>query len=187
MAPVPGLEALPVSLLAEPINWLFAEHYRHRQLCALIEGIGSATVLPTDQIEQVIAFLQRDMALHVIDEEDDLFPLLRRRCDPEDNLGQTLGILSAEHSRDLHEARRLIDRLHQALQSERPLGNDPAARRQLLDFANHERRHIALENAIVLPIARLRLSRLDLEGLSRRMAARRGLDAGPAEPAGSAA
>ncbi len=45
----------------------------------------------------------------------------------------------------------------------------------LTRFASHVRRHLAAENAILLPIARARLTRRDLQNLSRQMRARRGL------------
>ena len=56
--------------------------------------------------------------------------------------------------------------LHHLLREEDPVWAD-VLRRDL--------RHLALENAVVLPIARLRLSAEDLLALSRRLAARRGL------------
>ena len=40
-----GIEPLPPELIHEPLNWLFAEHYRHRQLCQLIERVGNATTV----------------------------------------------------------------------------------------------------------------------------------------------
>lgn len=176
----PVIEAIPAALLAEPLNWLFAEHYRHRQLCALIERIGSASLLLHEEIDEALAFLRRDLPIHVIDEEDDLFPLLRRRCSPDDDLGRTLGILSAEHRQDMDASARLIEIMQEALRTGRPPGGDLEAKRRFTDFAAQECRHIALENAVVLPIARLRLTAHDLAGLSRRMAARRGLAVFPA-------
>lgn len=183
----PLIEPVPTSLLAEPLSWLFAEHYRHRQLCALIERIGTASVVLRDEMGEALAFLRHDLPLHVIDEEDDLFPLLRRRCGPEDELGRTLGILSADHRKDMDAAAILTALMEEALRTGRPPGGDLEARRRFVDFANQERRHIALENAIVLPIARLRLTPDDLAGLSRRLAARRGLVAPAAPPSGAAA
>lgn len=181
------IEPMPATLLAEPLNWLFAEHYRHRELCALLERIASATLLLREETEEALAFLRRDMALHIVDEEDDLFPLLRRRCDPEDDLSRTLGILSADHSRDLDLSALLMERMEAALKSGRPVGADRADRRLFEEFAAQERRHIALENAVVLPIARLRLKPADLQGLSRRMAARRGMATVPGTAPRSAA
>jgi hemerythrin-like domain-containing protein len=169
------IEPLPPELIHEPLNWLFAEHYRHRQLCQLIERVGTATVLLADEAREILAFLRHDMPLHVIDEEDDLFPLLRRRCQPADELDAMLGALSAEHHDDLDRSRALIAALEQALADGRSPGRDRESRRLFTDFAQHERRHIALENAVVLPIARLRLTAADLRSLSIRLAARRGV------------
>jgi hemerythrin-like domain-containing protein len=45
----------------------------------------------------------------------------------------------------------------------------------LTSFAGHVRRHLVAENAILLPIARARLTRADLARLSAHMRARRGL------------
>ena len=177
LAPAPPgrtIEALPAGLLGEPLTWLFAEHYRHRQLCSLVERVGTATVLLRDEVEEALNFLRFDLPLHIIDEEDDLFPLLRRRCTAEDELGKALGALSADHREDIEAAARLIDLMERALESGDPPGGNLADRRHFKEFASRERRHIALENAVVLPIARLRLTPADLLNLARRMAARRG-------------
>ena len=181
MSKSPRIEPLPAELVHEPLNWLFAEHYRHRQLCQLIERVGAATILLRDEVHEILAFLRHDMPLHVIDEEDDLFPLLRRRCQPADELDAVLGALSAEHHDDLDRSRTLIAALEQALADGQAPGHDREIRRLFTDFALHERRHIALENAVVLPIARLRLTAADLRSLSVRLAARRGVLLDPVE------
>lgn len=169
------IEPLPPELVHEPLNWLFAEHYRHRQLCQLIERVGNATVLLRDEAQEILDFLRHDLPLHVIDEEDDLFPLLRRRCQPADELDAVLGALAAEHRDDLEHAVTLIAVLDRALAAGQAPGHDLETQRLFTEFAQQERRHIALENAVVLPIARLRLTALDLRSLSTRMAARRGV------------
>lgn len=175
MSQTPQIEPLPAGLVHEPLNWLFAEHYRHRQLCRLIERVGTATILLREEVEEILAFLRQDMALHIIDEEEDLFPLLRRRCLPEDELGPLLGALSAEHRDDIEQTQTLSTLLERALIEGQPPGHDLETQRLFTDFALHERRHIALENAVILPIARLRLTPQDLHALSTRMAARRGV------------
>jgi len=181
MSQIPRIEPLPPELVHEPLNWLFAEHYRHRQLCQLIERVGVATVLLDEEAREILAFLRHDMPLHVIDEEDDLFPLLRRRCQPTDELDAVLGALSAEHRDDLQQARAVVTALEQALGGGGAPGFDRETRRLFTDFAQHERRHIAVENAVVLPIARLRLTAADLRSLSVRLAARRGVLLDPVE------
>lgn len=169
------IEPLPPELVHEPLNWLFAEHYRHRQLCQLIERVGTATVLLREEAQEILTFLRHDMPLHVIDEEDDLFPLLRRRCQATDELDTVLGALSAEHRDDLEHARGVIASLEAALANGHSPARDRETRRLFTDYAMHERSHIALENAVVLPIARLRLTAADLKSLSTRLAARRGI------------
>ena len=175
MSQTPQIEPLPAELVHEPLNWLFAEHYRHRQLCRLIERVGTATVLLREEADEILTFLRREMPLHVIDEEEDLFPLLRRRCLPEDELGALLGALSADHHDDQERASALVTVLEKAVADGIAPGHDRESRCLFTDFAMLERRHIALENAVVLPIARLRLTDADLQALSRRMAARRGV------------
>lgn len=182
------IEPMPQALLHEPLDWLFAEHYRHRQLCSLIERVATATAPLRDETAEIIDFLRFELPLHVIDEEEDLFPLLRRRCLSEDEVDKVLGVLSADHKADIVNAAGLRDLLQQALEAGRPPGMEPEHRRLMLAFAGGERRHIALENAVVLPIARLRLRPDDLRRLSLRLAARRGVVLGPApaETAGAA-
>lgn len=169
------IEPIPPALMAEPLNWLFAEHYRHRHYCSLIEQIAAAAVVPHEDIQATLGFLRRDLPLHIVDEEDDLFPLLRRRCQPEDELDLALGKLSADHRDDIDAVAQLVEVLEAALRQERPVSDDPQAQQLLTAFVARERSHIALENAVVLPIARLRLTQEDLDLFSRRMAARRGL------------
>uniref|UniRef100_B0SVA6 Hemerythrin-like domain-containing protein n=1 Tax=Caulobacter sp. (strain K31) TaxID=366602 RepID=B0SVA6_CAUSK len=174
------IEAIPLHLLAEPIEWFFAEHYRHRQACKMIEEIAAAMVFDGPRVAALIEFLDHDLPLHVIDEEEDFFPLLRRRCEAGDDVERVLGMLSAEHRADVVQAGAVRDHLQACLEHQRAPGLDPVQRKAMIAFAAQERRHLGLENAIVLPIARLRLTPEDLTVLGRRLAARRGrlLEAG---------
>lgn len=176
------IEPMPKELMHEPLDWLFAEHYRHRQLCTLIERVATASLLLRDETAEIIDFLRYELPLHIIDEEEDLFPLLRRRTQPEDELDKVLGVLSADHKADAVNAANLRDLLEAALRTGVPPGHTPENRRLMLAFAAGERRHIALENAVILPIARLKLGPDDLRKLALRLAARRGVVLGSARP-----
>lgn len=180
MTTTPRIEAIPLALLGEPLEWFFAEHYRHRQACKMIEEVAAAMVFDAARIAELIDFLSHDLPLHVIDEEEDFFPLLRRRCLAEDDIEAVLGMLSAEHRADVVQAGAVRGHLQACLEGQRAPGLDPVQRKAMIAFAVQERRHLGLENAIVLPIARLRLTKNDLTTLGRRLAARRGrlLDAG---------
>jgi iron-sulfur cluster repair protein YtfE (RIC family) len=167
------IEAIPLHSLAEPIEWFFAEHYRHRQACKLIEDVAAAMVFDGPMLTVLIGFLDHDLPLHVLDEEEDFFPLLLRRCELGDDVERVLGMLSAEHRADAVQAGAVRDHLQACLERQCAPGLDPAQRKAMIAFAVQERRHLGLENAIVLPIARLRLTADDLLSLGGRLAARR--------------
>jgi len=169
------IEEIPRDLLSAPLDWFFAEHYRHRQFCRLMNEVAAAHVFDEERVAGLVQFLRQDLAVHIIDEEQDLFPLLRRRAEPEDAVEHVLGRLSVEHKADAEQARQLRACLEACLAARRAPGMDPSARKALQAFAAQELHHLALENAVVLPIARLRLTPKDLEGMSRRLAARRGI------------
>ncbi|MDP1631234.1 MAG: hemerythrin domain-containing protein [Caulobacter sp.] len=171
----PEMETLPLALLAEPLEWFFAEHYRHRQACRLMEHAAGTHVFDAELLVQLLDFVRNELAVHVIDEEEDLFPLLRRNALPEDDIERVLGLLSAEHRLDLNQAASLAEHLESCLNQKAAPGLVPTCRDTLRAFASQELRHLALENAVVLPIARLRLSPADIRGLSQRLAARRGV------------
>lgn len=169
------IEDIPRELLSEPLDWFFAEHFRHRLFCRLVNDVAVAHVFDGERVTKLVEFLKNDLPLHIIDEEQDLFPLLRRRALPEDEVEKVLGLLSAEHRADAAQAHDVRDRLEDCLARQSAPGMNPETRKALQGFASQELRHLALENAVVLPIARLRLGKRDLDGLSRRLAARRGI------------
>ncbi|MFZ5719174.1 MAG: hemerythrin domain-containing protein [Pseudomonadota bacterium] len=169
------IEDIPRDLINEPLEWFFAEHYRHRQACRMMTEVAAAHVFDGERITALVEFIRNDLALHIIDEEEDLFPLLRRRTLPEDEIEDVLGRLSAEHKSDAVCAQVVRDHLEACLGRQVAPGMVAEARKAMQDFASQELQHLALENAVVLPIARLRLTAKDLKGMSRRLAARRGM------------
>lgn len=173
----------PDDLLTDPIAWFFAEHQRHRQFCDLMQRASMATTYDEEVIRWLLDFVVHELALHVLDEEEDLFPLLRARAQPEDKLEKVLGRLSNEHATDLTRAVAVRHHLETCLRQWIPIGRNNVRRRALEAFAVHERGHLALENAVVLPIARLRLTDRDLLDLSNRLAIRRGIARRPARRA----
>lgn len=163
-------KAPPDNLLREPLEYIFAEHFRQRVLCGVINEMAVAEALDEEMTQIIPVFLRRDFGLHVLDEEEDLFPLLRRRAEPEDRIGDVLNDLSAEHAADKLDAVELCAVLE---------GSEDAPKQWpelFARFAANERHHLALENAIVLPLARVRLTADDLLRLGRNMATRRGVE-----------
>lgn len=171
----PTIPEIPRTLIRQPLDWFIAEHYRHRQFCALMHELAASVVFEAEPVGELIDFLRHELGRHLTDEEEDLFPLLRKRALPEDDVDQVLSRLCAEHKGDLAHGHAMRSHLERCLETRTAPGLDPAASLALDAFATQELRHLALENAVVLPLARLRLTARDLRGLSRGLAGRRGL------------
>lgn len=164
-----------MALLDRPLDYLLSDHHRQRVLCALCDELARSDAFDGDRAGEVVAHVSLDFALHVIDEEQDLFPLLRRRATVADGIEPILGQLSGEHARDESLAETIVDGLRAAAASSTGPPS-PELRAALRAFARTQRQHLALENATVMPLARQRLTALDLAGLAARMAARRGIE-----------
>ncbi len=169
-------EQPPVVLLRSPIDYIFADHFRHRAFCKIIDDIAGDETADMQMIAAAIRFLETDFGPHVVDEEEGLFPLLRQRAAPEDRIEDVLGQLSQDHADDEKDAAAIVTGLAGILEARGEYPGGPAFRNLLAHFAAHERRHMTIENAIVLPLARARLKPEDLLDLGKRMAARRGAE-----------
>ncbi|HMA14803.1 MAG: hemerythrin domain-containing protein [Bacteroidota bacterium] len=165
----PQIEPPALALLNDPIDFFFAEHFRQRTVCNLLELLAAAESLDQAMAGEVLSFLKHDLSLHVQDEEEDLFPLLRRRCLPEDAIERVLAALTAEHAADRLLAETMVSGLQHALRGKASVVSRTRLRAAMRDFARNERRHLALENAVMLPLARRRLTDRDLTMLTVRM------------------
>ena len=114
---------------------------------------------------------------HTADEEESLFPRLRRLRTPE--IAAVLAkvdSLEEEHScADRHHAE--VDRLGQLWLQQGHLCTEDAARFSALvnQLSDLYRRHIGMEDREVFPFAAAALSAVDREAIGGEMAARRGL------------
>jgi hemerythrin-like domain-containing protein len=167
------IEPISPALLGDPLDFFFAEHFRQRELCNLLEGMARADRLDRGLATEIVTFLRHDLVLHVQDEEEDLYPMMRRRCPPEDEIERVFTALTAEHAGGRQLAERMSAGLEAALREGQPIAAQAELREAMVEFAHSERRHLALENAVVLPLARRRLTPKDLEAMAARMRARR--------------
>jgi len=166
----------------DPLDLIARDHARHRQFCAELERLARAVIPDRHLARALLLHLRTDPALRVADAVAGLFPLLRGRAAPEDDIGPLLDRLEADH-----EAATLQRRAVLALLWRIGLGYLPGKDRRamMLDFAERERRHLIVETAIVLPLARARLTRTDRIALHQCMSGRRGfLPEGFADTAG---
>ncbi|MEP2683631.1 MULTISPECIES: hemerythrin domain-containing protein [Alphaproteobacteria] len=164
-------------LLDRPLDFLVEDHLRERQICAVIDSLATTATLDRTHVLCVLRFLNEELNVHLRDEVEDLFPLLVARCLPEDAVENAITRVRVDHD----EALRLLPDVRASLSTCLDTGSalSQEERKVLTRFAGHVRGHLVAENAILLPIARVRLTRADLRTLSRHMRSRRGLPERP--------
>lgn len=169
-----GLSPTDPRLIGDPLEFIAADHLRIRAMCGELDRLAGAAHVSADEAAEMLSFLTEELPLLVADEDEDLLPLLMRRSTPEDDMPRLKVRLDHEHARIVANLPEVIETF-EALAGAGGEISDLMVYR-LGDFAGQIRRHLILENAVMLPFARLRLTEQDLETLTRRMLARRGLD-----------
>jgi hemerythrin-like domain-containing protein len=171
----PSTESLPENLFREPIDCLYAEHFRLQTVCDRLDQLASED--GTDGVRQIahaiIAYLEQELPRHIADEED-LLPLLRIRCEPADDIDTALAALDHEHRNETHLCEALFPQMRR-LAAGPPQEQLAEIRGQLSAISGSIRRHLAREEHLILPLARRRLLPSDMCVIGRRMAARRGI------------
>jgi len=170
---LPLVEVMPSSLLDEPLAYIFADHVRQRMICSALRRFALSGKVDRREADTVVTFLSHDVPLDHEDEEMDLFPAVRRRALREDNLGVVFARLLEDHRRALSVVDKIVAEL--SVRSAEVVQVSSAARELMQAYASSEGGHQAIENGIVLAIARIRLTRGDLGAMARGMKARRGV------------
>lgn len=154
----------------DPLDWILKEHERQKQLCANLEKIADdlPSAVESDLVSEVLVYLRTELPAHIRDEEDYLFPLLARRVLPEDGFETIRSQLHSEHVTDECYALELSDALDEIAHGRKPTNPNTLGHMLRACFESH-RRHLAWENAVVLPLARRRLTENDLETLATDM------------------
>ena len=168
----PIVEPLPVSLLDEPLEYIFADHYRQRRVTAALRRIAEEGRAGRAEAAKIAGFLQGDLQLHHADEDEGLFPAVRQRAAPADELGDVLSRLSLDHQQTAEAVAALLAAL---TADGDPITFSSDAREAMRSYARREQRHLAIENGIVMVIARRRLTAHDIRRISQGMKARRGV------------
>lgn len=157
---------------ADALEFILFEHLKHREMCSALDSLAESRSYDAAQIAKLADFIRVDLTMHILDEQD-LFDLLRARCDPEDQIEAALDRFDREHEddRDLSAQVRIF--LYTASATATPLGEIPGAIAAVRAFAQSQRRHMMLENAVLIPLARRRFSADDVTTLGKRFAERR--------------
>ncbi len=175
--PPPAFEPLDLRLLARPLEFIIGEHYRLRAALTQLDWLSCGNIGEGRRklANALLRYFTEDYPLHVGDEETDFFPLLRQRCADDATFIASLGTLAAEHREDVVRLSAVVAGLRQLAEAGQrdEVQEDFAARARAHTEAL--RRHIAWENAVLMPVARRRLQASDLRRLTHRFAARRGV------------
>lgn len=160
--PVPGANASTCQL-PDPLGILREEHALQNELCDLLEAIADGLPHQFDQALALVSvsILETGMPGHMRLEEEALFPLLRRRVPESHSLQSALECLEHEHDRDGASLIEIVDALRSAMESG-SVANPDMLGYMLRGFFDSQRRHIAWEEAVVLPAARDVLTAQDL-------------------------
>lgn len=173
----PFMERIPDNVLLEPIDYIFADHCRQADMCEALRGFAAQHVNSVPDLntaEKILQCLDVDLSLHIVDEEMDLFPRLRARALPEDHFPDLLRLLRKEHERDRALSDTVRNGLARIVQGE-ALKNPEQFRRAAMTLAASHVSHLNWENAVILPLARKRLTPDDLKAMGRTMASRRSI------------
>lgn len=170
-----GRAPIDPTAFPSPIDFLYAEHERQLSACALLDRLVHNPRHGADaaELEALHRFLVRELPLHVADEEQDLFPMLRRRCPDSDDVEEICELLKREHDTDNTLYGDLIRNLEAVITGH--AFDDPSQfMMNAFAFSETQRRHLSWENTVVLPRAVRHLTEEDCAELARRIAERRG-------------
>lgn len=167
-----GLAPCNPATFDNPLDLIAEEHMRARQICAQIEQIAREAHPVSHKVEQVLSFLASEFTDHVRDETEELFPLLLERCEPEDDIQHVVDRMKDDYTWSAKLVGHVAEILKTCLARASELGSRERA--ALMRFVTHARKHLIVENAIVLPLARARLTAEDLAGFRLHILRRRG-------------
>lgn len=179
--PPPAFEPLDLRLIARPLEFLLAEHYRLRAALTQLDWLARGNVGEARRrlAKALLRYFTEDYSLHVADEEADFFPLLRQRGAGDTAFSASLETLAGEHRADIERLAQVVAGLRDLTASAPRDAIPPAFAAEAPAYAEALRRHIAWENAVLLPAAHERLSAADLRRLAQKFAARRGVTLAP--------
>lgn len=170
-----SFERLPENLYLEPIEYIFADHYRVRVLCRMVASIvaNPNTMQSRSLAAKVVIFMEVEMPRHIADEEQDLLPRLLARCAKHEDIDALDTVVRGEHEQD----QELADQVFPLFRRLAEVGEiDNVENFTLLaeTYAGTQRRHLLWEDAVMLRLGRKYLTPEDLVSMGKAMAARRG-------------
>lgn len=160
----PGYRLATTPPEPNPLSILREEHRLQNELCDLLEAIADGLPHQFDSSLALasVSVLEVGMPRHIRFEEEALFPLLRRRVSEDNSLHSALECLESEHDRDGAALVEIVDGLRTAIR-DGEVRNADMLGYMLRGFFESQRRHIAWEEAVLLPAAENMLTPDDLQ------------------------
>lgn len=157
----------------DPIAVLEVDHVLKLDLCDAMERLADGLPNETDTglAEIAVTVLRKGLPDHIELEERHLFPLLKRRMADDQMFRPVIEQLEHEHDYDEAFAIEISEELERLVEAGRAR-NAEMLGYMLRGFFVSLRRHVRWENAMVLPVARKRLTESDLEELRKAILAR---------------
>lgn len=160
--------------LGDPVEFLYAEH------ASIVDWCHSLATLADDPTADdaprlaasLLEFLDETLPRHIADEEEELFPRLKKRAPHDERLMSVIEQLQMEHHEDVEHGQALHDSL-EGLAFGRAIAEPALFAAFVRVFTMLQRRHQTLENNVVLPAAFEYLDASDREALAHSMLARR--------------
>lgn len=142
-------------------------------ICDLLEAIADGLPHQFDSEPALISasILEAETISHIRFEEEALFPLLRQRADKDSPLHLALACLESEHERDSVAVSEIVDGLTTAI-ADGSMRNADMLGYMLRGFFESQRRHIAWERNVLLPMAETVLIAQDMDEMRRWLAQR---------------
>jgi hemerythrin-like domain-containing protein len=155
----------------DPLDALAHDHAFQLELCLLMEGLADS--LPEGDIiiaAAVVPVLRQGVTGHMRFEEEVLFPLLRGHGAEVPQLHSITSQLAREHEADVDFLEEVAEALD-AFAAEGVIENPEMLGYMLRFFFESQRRHIAWEDRVLIPLARDILRPDELQMLRRSLAA----------------
>ena len=157
-----------------PITWLGDEHRRQRTACDVLELLirNPRHSASHGDIEKTYWCLGEALPMHIADEEEDVLPLLARRCGLSDRFGEISATLRSNHDKERMMAESVAGELERLIEGE-ALSRPVRFFGDTIRLYRIIRSHIDWENRILIPLARRRLRDLDYPYLMEKIGQRR--------------
>lgn len=160
---------------SDPLTVLVKDRLTYRRAMADIVSLARAPEPDRAIAEAAVRFLRDEVPLQLACITLDFFPILRQRAEPDDGVDVLLARLERDHL-DIAEARNQALKILWAMSVGRRVSAERRA--QLSAYAETECKRLALESAVMLPLAQVRLTKADRNQLWRRISGRRGWQLG---------